>query len=60
MDMPLGQIRPGYLADILIVDGDPTQDVTILQDKARLTAIMKGGRFHSARFHSAVPVAATA
>ena len=70
MDMPLGQIRPGYLADILIVDGDPTQDVTILQDKARLTAIMKGGRFHKAwfhtarfhpaQFHTAIPVAAMA
>jgi len=32
--------------DILLVTGDPTEDVTILQDKANLAAIMKGGRFH--------------
>jgi len=45
MDMPLGEIKAGMLADILLVDGDPTSDVTILQDKAKLTAIMKGGMF---------------
>jgi len=46
MDMPLGEIRAGHLADILLVSGDPTADVTILQDRANLLAIMKGGRFH--------------
>jgi imidazolonepropionase-like amidohydrolase len=48
MDMPLGQIKAGYLADLLLVDGDPTADVTILQDKANLRAIMKGGTFYKA------------
>jgi imidazolonepropionase-like amidohydrolase len=46
MGHELGQIKPGFLADLLLVDGDPTQDVTILQDRNRLLAIMKGGRFH--------------
>jgi imidazolonepropionase-like amidohydrolase len=46
MDLPVGEIRQGCLADILLVAGDPTEDVTILQDKANLAAIMKGGRFH--------------
>jgi imidazolonepropionase-like amidohydrolase len=46
MDMPVGQIRAGYLADILLIDGDPAADITILQDKHRLAAIMKGGQFH--------------
>ncbi len=44
----LGRIAPGYLADLLLVDGDPTADVAILQDKQRLKAIMKDGRFHKA------------
>jgi imidazolonepropionase-like amidohydrolase len=48
MGLPVGEIRPGYLADILLVNGDPTVDVTILQDKANLRAIMKGGLFHKA------------
>lgn len=44
----LGLVREGYLADLLLVDGDPTQDVRILQDKSRLTMIMKGGAMHRA------------
>ncbi len=44
----LGQISPGFIADLLLVNGDPTEDVAILQDKAALTAIMKGGKFHKA------------
>ena len=39
----LGQIRVGYLADVLLVDGDPTVDVAILQDAQRLRVIMKDG-----------------
>ena len=42
----LGRIKPGYLADLLLIDGDPTQDVTILQSVRSLKAIMKDGRFH--------------
>jgi imidazolonepropionase-like amidohydrolase len=46
MDLPVGQIRENMLADILLVDGDPTAEVRILQDKTKLRAIMKGGAFH--------------
>jgi imidazolonepropionase-like amidohydrolase len=42
----LGQIKQGFLADLLLVKGDPTQDVRVLQDKNNLLAIMKDGRFH--------------
>jgi imidazolonepropionase-like amidohydrolase len=42
----LGQIREGYLADLLLVDGDPIANVRILQEKDRLLAIMKDGKFH--------------
>jgi imidazolonepropionase-like amidohydrolase len=42
----LGQVRQGYLADLLLVDGDPASDVTVLQDRKRLRGIMKDGRFH--------------
>jgi imidazolonepropionase-like amidohydrolase len=48
MDMDVGTVRAGMLADLLLVEGDPTRDVTILQDKANLRAIMKGGAFHKA------------
>ena len=48
MGMNLGQIKEGYLADILLVNGDPTQDVSILQDRDNLLAIIKDGSFYKA------------
>jgi imidazolonepropionase-like amidohydrolase len=39
----LGLIKPGYLADLLLIDGDPLSDIRILQDRARLALIMKDG-----------------
>jgi imidazolonepropionase-like amidohydrolase len=44
----LGRIEPGYLADLLLVRGDPTRDIALLQDQQNLLAIMKDGRFHKA------------
>ncbi|MFZ2737945.1 MAG: amidohydrolase family protein [Burkholderiaceae bacterium] len=46
MGKVLGYIREGYLADILLIDGDPLADITLLQDKARILAVMKDGEFH--------------
>ncbi|MCZ0983267.1 hypothetical protein O1L60_41215 [Streptomyces diastatochromogenes] len=40
------RVRPGFYADLLLVDGDPLQDVTVLQDPTRLTGIREGGAFH--------------
>jgi len=42
----LGEIKEGYLADVLLVDGDPLSNIAILQDRKRLLAIMKDGVFH--------------
>ena len=42
----LGEIVAGAFADLLVVDGDPTRDIGVLQDDgAHMPAIMKGGRF---------------
>lgn len=46
MGNELGQIREGWLADLLLVDGDPIANIRVLQDKDRLLAIMKDGKFH--------------
>ena len=41
----IGQIVPGAWADLLLVDGDPTQDLTVLADPARnIRLLMQGGR----------------
>lgn len=42
----LGRIEPGFLADLLLVEGDPSEDIRLLQDPARIKAVMKGGIFH--------------
>ncbi len=39
----VGVLRTNMLADLLVVDGDPLEDVSILQDRARLRLIMKDG-----------------
>jgi imidazolonepropionase-like amidohydrolase len=46
MGTELGQIKAGYLADILLVDGNPLANVKILQDAGNLLAVMKDGVFH--------------
>jgi len=48
MGKVLGYVREGYLADLLGIDGDPLRDITILQDRARILAVMKDGEFHRA------------
>jgi imidazolonepropionase-like amidohydrolase len=44
----LGQVKPGYLADLLLVDGDPLADIKRLQNQDALLAIMKDGHLHKA------------
>lgn len=46
MGNELGMIKEGYLADLILVDGNPLADVSILQDRDRLLGIMKDGSFH--------------
>jgi imidazolonepropionase-like amidohydrolase len=40
----LGTIEPGKTADLLIIDGDPAQDVSLLRDKSRITHLFLDGR----------------
>ncbi|MEP7330262.1 MAG: amidohydrolase family protein [Betaproteobacteria bacterium] len=42
----LGQVRAGYLADLLLVDGNPLTDLRLLEDRDRLLVIMKDGILH--------------
>jgi len=44
----LGQIKAGYLADMILVDGDPLANIRILQDRKRILAVMKDGSFFRA------------
>jgi imidazolonepropionase-like amidohydrolase len=40
----LGTVTEEKLADLVIVDGDPLTDITVLSEPANLLAIVKGGR----------------
>jgi imidazolonepropionase-like amidohydrolase len=40
-----GEVREGFLADLLVVDGDPTADVTVLQQPHLRRAVIKDGQF---------------
>jgi imidazolonepropionase-like amidohydrolase len=44
----VGQVKAGYLADLLLVAGDPASDVKILQNTNNINMIMIGGRMHKA------------
>jgi imidazolonepropionase-like amidohydrolase len=42
----LGVIRPGAFADLLLVDGNPLEDQSVLVGPERLAMIMKDGQMH--------------
>jgi imidazolonepropionase-like amidohydrolase len=46
MEGLIGTLAPGAHADLVVVDGDPLKDLSLLTGQgARMPAIMKGGRF---------------
>jgi imidazolonepropionase-like amidohydrolase len=47
-----GTIAAGKLADLLVVDGDPLADITLLGDPSNLCVVMQGGRFVTNRLKS--------
>ena len=42
----LGRILPGYLADLIMIDGDPLSDLTLFQNADNILMIMKDGIYH--------------
>ena len=39
----LGTLESGKLADVLVVDGDVMKDISILENRDKLFAVMQGG-----------------
>jgi len=44
LDKEIGTLEPGKQADLVVVDGDPLKDISILQDKAKIRMVMVGGK----------------
>ena len=42
----LGKVQPGYYADVILVDGNPLEDIEILQETSNLHAIVINGHIH--------------
>jgi imidazolonepropionase-like amidohydrolase len=47
----LGLVKAGYLADLLLVDGNPLEDIRLLQDRDRILMVMKDGAIHRRADH---------
>ncbi|CAA9460605.1 MAG: Amidohydrolase [uncultured Rubrobacteraceae bacterium] len=44
MEEEIGTVEEGKLADLLVVEGNPLENIAVLQKKTNLKLIMKGGR----------------
>jgi imidazolonepropionase-like amidohydrolase len=42
----IGVVQEGYLADLLMLDGNPLADIALFQDRDRILMVMKDGQMH--------------
>lgn len=49
----VGTLHPGKLADVVVVDGNPLDDIRLLGDPKRIALVMKGGEPAKNRLESA-------
>jgi len=40
----MGQVKPGFWADMILVDGDPLADIKVLQDISKIKVVVKAGK----------------
>jgi len=54
-----GTLERGKLADVLVVDGDPVKDITVLGDRSKFLAIMQGGVIKAGQLAKPFPTIVT-
>ncbi len=47
----LGALAPGRIADVLVVDGDPLEDIRVLAERRRIHLVVKDGTPYYNRLH---------
>jgi imidazolonepropionase-like amidohydrolase len=45
MEDRIGTLEAGKFADLLVVDGNPLDDISVLEDRRNISHVMKGGEF---------------
>ncbi len=55
LDKDIGTVAPGKLADLLVLDGDPLRDISVLRDQSRFKLVLKGGEAFVDNLAAAVP-----
>lgn len=43
MEDQIGQVKEGFLADLIVLEKNPLEDITVLDDKSNLQAVVKDG-----------------
>mgnify|MGYP005630166157 FL=1 len=51
----LGTLEEGKLADLVIIDGNPLEDITVLQDHSRIDIVMKDGLMYKGLMNNKSP-----
>ncbi|MCW5605060.1 MAG: amidohydrolase family protein, partial [Burkholderiales bacterium] len=49
VEKDLGTVEAGKFADLIAVKGDPSKDITVLQEKKNIQLVMKEGRIYADR-----------
>jgi imidazolonepropionase-like amidohydrolase len=56
LEKEIGTLQRGKAADLVVVEGDPLKDITVLQDRGRIKLVMKDGRVYSDKLAAGKPV----
>ena len=56
LEKDIGTVQAGKLADLLVLDGDPLRDISVLRDQGRFKLVIKGGESFVDNLSSGVPV----
>lgn len=52
----VGTIEAGKAADLIVVDGDPVADISVLQERSKITVVMKDGEVIDTRLRDRKPM----